>query len=96
MIKNKSVSPVKILHKNKPGLGSIDGGSAWKREAVSDGGIKIMFDVSVNTQVKVFPQELLSGLHVRPLSSFLQSGILKELEHRKTWVRGRWKKEGGH
>lgn len=63
---------------------------------MSDSGIKSMFDVSVNTQAKAFPQELLSRSHVRPLSFLLWSDILKELEHRKIWVRGRWRKEGGH
>ncbi len=49
---------------------------------MSDIAIRSMFDVSVNTQATVFPQELLSRLHVSPYSSTLQSDILKELKHK--------------
>ncbi len=49
---------------------------------MSDIAIRSMFDVSVNTQATVFPQELLSRLHVNPYSSTLQSDILKELKHK--------------
>lgn len=63
---------------------------------MSDIGIWSMFDVSVNTPATVFPQELLSRLNLRSHSSSLQSDILKKLEQRKTWRRGRQRKESGH
>lgn len=51
---------------------------------MSDTGVRSAFDVSVNTPATVFPQELLSRLHVSPYSSSLRSDILKELEQRQT------------
>ena len=47
---------------------------------MSDIGIRSKFDVTVNVPPTVFPQELLSQLHVSPYSSSLWSDILKESE----------------
>lgn len=59
-------------------------------------GIKSMFDVSVNSQATVFPQELLSKLHVSPHSSSLWTDILKELEQRRHGGKEDREKKSGH
>ena len=75
----ENLRPMKPLEKKGRRLGSIEEVCVRQKQCVNDTGMKIVFDVSVNTR------GLLSRLHVSPHSSSLWSDILKEVEEwRKT------------